>query len=111
MDELRDYRFYNTDMLHLTDLAINFIWEKFENKLIDAESKKIAGQVEKIALALNHKPFNKFTLEHHSFLSQTLKKAEQLTETYRFLNLAEIEDSIKKQMTEIELNTKGFSIK
>jgi hypothetical protein len=30
MDELRDYRFYEADMLRPNDLAVNIIWDKFK---------------------------------------------------------------------------------
>ncbi len=29
MDDLRDYRFYEADMIHPSQLAIDYIWEKF----------------------------------------------------------------------------------
>jgi hypothetical protein len=35
MDELRDYRFYSDDMIHVSDVAINHIWEIFEENLIE----------------------------------------------------------------------------
>jgi len=70
MDELRDYRFYAPDMLHISEVAIDFIWEKFENALIDAESRHIALSVQKIVQAANHRPFNKNTPEYTQFLKQ-----------------------------------------
>jgi hypothetical protein len=29
MDELRDYRFYDRDLVHPRDMAVDYIWEKF----------------------------------------------------------------------------------
>ena len=34
MDELRDYRFYASDMLHPSETAINYLWEKFRHTYI-----------------------------------------------------------------------------
>jgi hypothetical protein len=31
MDELRDYRFYAEDMLHLSPVATDYIFERFSN--------------------------------------------------------------------------------
>lgn len=70
MDELRDYRFYAPDMLHISEVAIDFIWEKFENALIDTESRHFALRVQKIVQAANHWPFNKNTPEYTRFLQQ-----------------------------------------
>jgi len=37
MDQLRDYRFYAPDMLHLSTPAIDYIWEQFYTHLIDPQ--------------------------------------------------------------------------
>jgi len=38
MDELRDYRFYDDDMIHPNKTAINYIWEKFQQVWISSEA-------------------------------------------------------------------------
>lgn len=86
MDELRDYRFYDEDMIHLSDAAINHIWAVFEQKLIDEKSRNIAIQMQKIINAVNHKPFNKVTEEHLGFLNQYLERTNQLANKYPNLN-------------------------
>ena len=78
MDELRDYRFYAPDMLHISDVAIDFIWEKFANALIDAESRKISMSIKKIVQAINHKPFNKNSPEYVRFSQQILTQINKL---------------------------------
>ncbi|MFN2260728.1 MAG: GSCFA domain-containing protein, partial [Psychroflexus sp.] len=35
LDELRDYRFFKRDLVHPSDLAIDFIWEKFKVNYIE----------------------------------------------------------------------------
>ena len=67
MDELRDYRYYEEDMIHLSTSAINHIWYTFEKALIDEESREISKNIKKITNALNHKPFNRFTKNTFSF--------------------------------------------
>ena len=83
MDELRDYRFYGPDMLHISDVAIDFIWEKFEHALIDAESRKISMSVKKIIQAANHKPFNKDTSEYNRFLLQMQEQINKLEKEFK----------------------------
>jgi hypothetical protein len=78
MDELRDYRFYAPDMLHVSDVAVDHIWEKFESHLIDTESRHIAKKVHKIVKAANHRPLHENTDEYKRFLMQMNKKAVEL---------------------------------
>jgi hypothetical protein len=83
MDELRDYRFYAPDMLHISDVAIDFIWNKFENALIDAGSRQLSVRVQKIVQAANHRPFNKNTPEYHHFLLQMQEKINMLEKEFK----------------------------
>jgi hypothetical protein len=83
LDELRDYRFYAPDMLHISDVAIDFIWEKFENALIDAESRQISARVQKIVQAANHRPFNKNTPEYKRFLMQMQEQINKLEKEFK----------------------------
>ena len=56
LDELRDYRFYATDMTHPSEVAIDFIRGKFVSALLDNEAKTIMAEVEKFLPALYHRP-------------------------------------------------------
>jgi len=87
MDELRDYRYYEEDMIHLSSSAINHIWSIFETALIDKDSREISKKVNKIRDAVNHKPFNKFTKEHLHFLNQSLRETEKLQEKFPYINM------------------------
>ncbi len=87
MDELRDYRFYAEDMIHISEVAIKYIWEKFESALISEESQEISKEVAKIVAAANHRPFNKFTKGHQSFLQKQLEKLKLFEQKYPFVNL------------------------
>jgi hypothetical protein len=102
MDELRDYRFYEEDMIHLSTSAINHIWEKFQLALIDEKSRGISEKVKNIISAVNHRPFKKFTSEHLHFLNQSLEKAQKLEEKFPYLNLNFEKDFFFKQINEFE---------
>lgn len=107
MDELRDYRFYSEDMIHLSEVAVNHIWEKFQSVLIDDESRDISEMVKKIGNTLNHRPFNRFTKEYLHFLKQSLEKTQALQQRYPFLKLALEEHYFFDQINEIEKES-GF---
>lgn len=89
MDELRDYRYYADDMLHPSDLAIEYIWEKFSAVIFDDEAHQVMPELEKILSAKDHRPFNPNGEEYKSFKAALLNKAKTLKKRYPFLNLVE----------------------
>lgn len=99
MDELRDYRFYAEDMLHISDVAINHIWSIFEEHLVDEKSWEPAKQVEKINRAMNHKPFNPMSQKYIVFLERTL---QQIRETE--LNFPNLNFELEKKHFNIKIN-------
>jgi lysophospholipase L1-like esterase len=86
MDELRDYRFYNEDMIHPNQTAINYIWEKFVYSWINESSIQTMKQVEEIQKGLTHKPFNPNSEAHQKFLEKLTLKKEQLKKELPFIN-------------------------
>ncbi len=100
MDDLRDYRFYEKDMLHVGSQAVDYIWEKFSGAFISHNSALIMREVEKICQALSHKPFNPASPQHRSFLQKVKLQIGELEKKYPFLNFREelnmIEDRLKK---------------
>jgi hypothetical protein len=55
MDDLRDYRFYNDDMQHLSSSAINYIWESFAGCYLDNDTLSIWKESVRISKAFNHR--------------------------------------------------------
>ncbi len=78
MDELRDYRFYNEDMIHPNQTAINYIWEKFQSVWISNEASKTMEAVDGIQKGLQHKPFNPNSEEHLQFLQNLELKIKEI---------------------------------
>lgn len=70
MDELRDYRFYATDMIHPNPTAIQYIWERFVDTWIDETAQQILSEVDKIQKGLAHRPFNSSSQAHQDFLQK-----------------------------------------
>jgi hypothetical protein len=92
IDVLRDYRFYDIDMVHPNYPATEFVMEKFIQSCIDEPSQKIMDEVRKIVIARRHKAFQPTTRAHKQFLLAHLEKARDLQKRYPFLDL---EDDIK----------------
>jgi hypothetical protein len=85
MDELRDYRFYGEDMLHPTQVAIDYIWERFcESNLAEACFDTM-NTVTTIQKGLAHRPFNPNSVSHQQFLDILNQKIVQLQEEYPFI--------------------------
>ncbi|MGI6073542.1 MAG: GSCFA domain-containing protein [Fermentimonas sp.] len=74
LDELRDYRFYDSDMLHPSDVAIEYIWGKFSDMFFSRETMEIIKEVEGIQKSINHRPIHKNTEIYRNFLYQTKDK-------------------------------------
>ena len=82
MDDLRDYRFYASDMLHPNETAINYIWEQFQQVWIDEKSTLIQKEVDTIQKGLAHRPFNPNSEQHTQFLSDLQKKITLLKNNF-----------------------------
>lgn len=82
MDELRDYRFYNTDMLHPNDLAVEYIWDKFKSVWLTEEAIHTSNCVASIQAKKAHQPFNSESEAHRVFLSKLQIEIDELTRIY-----------------------------
>lgn len=76
MDDLRDYRFYDDDMLHPSTQAIDYIWNLFSETYFSAETRRVIDEWEPIRKALNHRPLHTDREAYHSFLAATAQKLE-----------------------------------
>lgn len=82
MDDLRDYRFYEEDMLHPNKVAINYIWNRFKEVFMDADTLNLMKEVEKVILACSHRPFNPQSEQYQAFAKQMLNKIKLLQDQY-----------------------------
>ncbi|RZJ73532.1 GSCFA domain-containing protein [Flavobacterium sp.] len=85
MDELRDYRFYASDMLHPNQIAIDYIWEKFASAWVSESAFADMAEVDSIRKALAHRPFNLESEQHLKFVQNTQNRILQLRNRLSFL--------------------------
>jgi len=85
MDELRDYRFYASDMLHPSETAINYIWEKFSDTYFSEKTKQIKQRLEMLREKINHRPLHPNSPEYVSFLQQIELEKNNILNEYPFL--------------------------
>ena len=84
-DELRDYRFYQEDMLHPSDQAVEYIWQKFREAYFSKEAEAFMEEWRPIREALGHRPFNPESEEYQKFLAQAKEKKRLFKEKYHLL--------------------------
>ena len=82
-DELRDYRFYREDMLHPTDQAVEYIWQRFGETFFSKQTVKFLEEWRPIKAALAHRPFNPEAEEYKKFLEKAKEGERELMERYK----------------------------
>lgn len=83
MDDLRDYRFYSSDMVHPNETAIDYIWEHFKHVWIQENTFSIMKEVDNIQKGLAHKPFNVDSEQHKAFMIDLQQKIHILEKKLR----------------------------
>ena len=81
-DELRDYRFYQADMLHPSDQAVTYIWECLSDTYLSDEAKSFLKEWAPLKAVLNHKPFNPESEEYQALIDKTMLKVCELQKKY-----------------------------
>lgn len=81
-DELRDYRFYQPDMLHPSPQAVDYIYERMAASYFSSATILFLQRWEPIREALAHRPFHPESDAYQSFLLETQKKFEALKKDY-----------------------------
>ncbi|MBT8283154.1 MAG: GSCFA domain-containing protein [Muriicola sp.] len=89
MDELRDYRFYASDMIHPNETAIDYIWERFIEVWVRADALPIMEKVNEIQKGLGHTPFNPSSTEHRNFTKALEQKIAYLQNAYPFMEFGQ----------------------
>ncbi len=96
MDDLRDYRFYEKDMIHPNEQAIDYIWDVFSKAFFSKSTKQVITEWEKVRQSLNHRPFNPNNKRHQVFLNKTLTRLQSLK------GRLNIEEEIKKVQSQLK---------
>lgn len=95
IDDLRDYRFYKTDMIHPSEMAEDYIWGKFQQSYFSDSTKKVVKEWSKIQQALAHRAFNPDSESHQKFLRDQDKKLDVFAE---YFDVQTERDSLRSQM-------------
>ncbi len=87
MDVLRDYRFFKKDMVHPTDVAVEFVSQVFATKCLSSKDEVLRKQLTRLNNNLSHRPIHKESKSYKEFVLSIKKQVEELNKHYPFLNL------------------------
>lgn len=81
-DELRDYRFYSPDMIHPSEQAVEFIWERLTESYFSDHARRYLDEWKPIKEAMGHRPFNAEGEEYRLFVRKTKEKIAAFSQKY-----------------------------
>jgi len=87
MDELRDYRFYASDMVHPSDTAIDLIWEKFASLFLESPVLRLWSEAARITRAMAHRTSGG-KKETAPFAEAMLQRVRDLNEKAPYIDMA-----------------------
>lgn len=88
-DELRDYRFYAPDMIHPSEQAVDYVWERFSSVYFSPATRQFLEEWKPIREALSHRPFHPESDAYKTFLERTCERARLLAARYPDLDLSD----------------------
>lgn len=94
IDDLRDYRFYEKDLVHPNKLAQDYIWEKLEALFFSTETQSAIKRINNFLTGLRHRPFNPSSENHISFLNKLLSNGIQIQK--------ELDIDLKNEIKDLE---------
>jgi len=85
LDELRDYRFFDRDLVHPNAVAIDYVWERFAETWIAEAAHPVMAEVDGIRKAMAHRPLHSGSQAHADFLKQLGERTAHLQAKYPFM--------------------------
>lgn len=89
IDVLRDYRFYDKDLVHPSELATNIIWEHFSQQFFGALTLDLVHKIQKIKVACEHKVQFPGTSAHRKFIENILQQMSDIDEQHPGIDFSE----------------------
>ncbi len=102
LDDLRDYRFYATDMLHPSEVAVEYVWQFFADTFFAENTQRLNERIGKIRSAAQHRPFHPDTEQHRAFVWAQLEAIKQLKQEMPGLDFSGEEAVFLKFASQVE---------
>lgn len=88
MDDLRDYRFYASDMTHPSDVAVDYIYKIFSQSFFSEETNNLVHECEKLTRRLKHRHMTDDVLAIEKFNLSTQHIIDRMLSAYPYLGQA-----------------------
>lgn len=102
LDDLRDYRFYAEDMIHPSEVAVDYIWKYFSESYFTTDTQLIIKEWQQLVRAVSHRPQNSQSKEYQDFLKNIMDKLLIFKTKYSYLDCSNLEsiltDKIEKKL-------------
>ena len=82
IDELRDYRFFEKDLVHPNQLAIQYVWDRFKDAWMTPETKEVCKEVENVRLSEGHKPLHPESIATQLLREKIQQRKSNLAQQY-----------------------------
>ena len=99
LDDLRDYRFYNDDLLHPSAMAIRYIRNKFTSAFFNQQASAFEKTMETLKRAAEHRPFNSTSEMHQKFVLKNTAKTNDCQKQYPDVDLSPLKRRFEAQAT------------
>ncbi len=86
IDVLRDYRFYDVDMVHPNYTATKFVLQHFTNSFFTEQTVELLEKIKPIILAKKHKAFNPDSIAHKKFMLQNYDAIQLIMQEHSYLD-------------------------
>lgn len=100
VDDLRDYRYYKRDLIHPSEIALEYIYDMFQQRYFGDELSSILTEVRKIKRGIEHRPFNAHSDAYIRFISDLLEKCDFLEKTTD-LDFNEEKVQLRQRLTDL----------
>lgn len=87
LDDLRDYRYYGRDLLHPSEEAVDYIFEKFSNSFLNPNESDLRKELASIQTALQHRPLFPESKSYLDFKSKLESRIRDVQSRYPKLDL------------------------
>ncbi len=96
MDDLRDYRFYDRDMIHPSDLAADYIWEQFCNWVVAPQAQQTMQRITALQQMLHHRPLHPDSTAFNTFLAKIVSEIDALQRGYPRLDFGPEQEQLRQ---------------
>lgn len=101
LDDLRDYRFFKSDMTHPNEIAIQYVLDRFVNQYLSPSARDFLKEMRSLHLSLMHKPIHPASATNREFLTRLLSRIEKFKGKYADLSFSEDIEVIKAKLDQL----------